>query len=380
MKDKFFLKHMMPVLHAHIAIFDKNGKLIEQLSDSSTEDLKLYSEIVKKAKRDVPHIVFIDKSVVVCAMWNEEEAEFILIGKTALFSDFEDRTADIFVCEKAVYTSAIILIWNKLTGKEIGKNELWSKNVSFDIPVERFITECIFEFQERGKLHNPYAQELREHDSIRRGDLKSLKESIDEVYPGELGKLAENQVRSAKNVAIGVITCASRCAIEGGLNAETAFSMADGYIRYVEEELDDPVKIEKLVREAEYNFTRDVHNLNKNDIKNPLIHQVKDYVFAHIHEPLMVKDIAKFIGVSPNYLSEQFSQFEGINLKQYVIDEKIKSSEYLLKYTDYSLQEISSFCAFSSQSRFSVYFQRKNGITPAKYRKRYQKEENKTKS
>ena len=148
--------------------------------------------------------------------------------------------------------------------------------------------------------------------------------------------------------------------------------MADGYIRYLEEELDDPIKIEHLVREAEYNFTRDVHNLNNNDIKNPLIHQVKDYVFAHIHESLMVRDIAKYIGVSPNYLSEQFSQFEGVTLKQYIIDEKIKSSEYLLKYTDYSLQEISSYCAFSSQSRFSVYFQRKNGITPARYRKKYQ--------
>ena len=61
--------------------------------------------------------------------------------------------------------------------------------------------------------------------------VKGLKESIDEVYPGELGKLAEDQVRSQKNIAIGVITCASRCAIEGGINAEAAFSMADGYIR-----------------------------------------------------------------------------------------------------------------------------------------------------
>ena len=179
-------------------------------------------------------------------------------------------------------------------------------------------------------------------------------------------------MRSLKNIAIGVITCASRCAIEGGINAEAAFSMADGYIRYLEEELDDPIKIEHLVREAEYNFTRDVRNLNNNDINNPLIHQVKDYIFAHIHEPLMVRDIAKYIGVSPNYLSEQFSQFEGVTLKQYIIDEKIKSSEYLLKYTDYSLQEISSYCAFSSQIRFSVYFQRKNGITPARYRKKHQ--------
>lgn len=372
MKDKFFLTHMLPILRAHIAIFNEEGNLLEQLSDSRKDDLMLYSQIVKKAGKDFPHIVVIEPSVVVCAMWNEAESEFIVIGKTAMFSSFENRSSDIFVCSKDIYTSAVILIWNRISGKQIGKYDLWSKNIRLDKPVEIFVTQSIFEYQESGKVHNPYAQELREHDSIRRGDLKGLKESIDEVYPGELGKLAEDQVRSIKNIAIGVITCASRCAIEGGLNAEAAFSMADGYIRYLEEELDDPIKIEQLVREAEYSFTRDVHNLNSNDIKNPLIHQVKDYIFAHIHEPLMVRDIARYIGVSPNYLSEQFSQFEGITLKQYIIDEKIKSSEYLLKYTDYSLQEISSYCAFSSQSRFSVYFQRKNGITPAKYRKKYQ--------
>lgn len=372
MKDKFFLTHMLPILNAHIAIFDENGILTEQLSDSRKEDIMLYSQIVKEAGKDFPYIVVVDTGIVVCAMWNEDESEFIIIGKTAMFSSFENKGSDIRVCSKGTYTSAVILIWNELTGKKIGKYDLWKNNISLDKSVEVYVTESIFEYQENGSIHNPYAQELREHDSIRRGDLKGLKESIDEVYPGELGKLAEDQVRSLKNIAIGVITCASRCAIEGGINAEAAFSMADGYIRYLEEELDDPIKIEHLVREAEYNFTRDVRNLNNNDINNPLIHQVKDYIFAHIHESLMVRDIAKYIGVSPNYLSEQFSQFEGVTLKQYIIDEKIKSSEYLLKYTDYSLQEISSYCAFSSQSRFSVYFQRKNGITPARYRKKYQ--------
>ena len=238
MKDRFFLTHMLPILKAHIAIFDENGKLLEQLSDSKKEDLCLYSEIVKKAGKDMPYIVLLDTSVVVCAMWNDAESEFIVIGKTALYSSFEDCESDVFGCPKAVYTSAIILIWNRITGKEIGKFDLWRSNIKCDNPVENYITESIFEYQERGILHNPYAQELREHDSIRRGDLKGFKASIDEVYQGEIGKLAEDEVRSVKNVAIGVITCASRCAIEGGLNAEAAFSMADGYIRYLEEELE----------------------------------------------------------------------------------------------------------------------------------------------
>lgn len=40
MKDKFFLMHMMPIVRAHIAIFDENGNVKEQLSESREEDLK----------------------------------------------------------------------------------------------------------------------------------------------------------------------------------------------------------------------------------------------------------------------------------------------------------------------------------------------------
>ena len=141
MKDKFFLMHMMPIVRAHIAIFDENGNVKEQLSESREEDLKLYSEIIKKSRKDFPYIILIDTSVVVCVMWNETEKEFIVIGKTALYSEFENRNQDIFECPKDTYTSAIILIWNKLTGKMIGKGDLWTKNIVLDDSVSKFVTE-----------------------------------------------------------------------------------------------------------------------------------------------------------------------------------------------------------------------------------------------
>ena len=100
MKDKFFLTHMLPILNAHIAIFDENGILIEQLSDSRKEDIMLYSQIVKEAGKDFPYIVVVDTGIVVCAMWNEDESEFIVIGKTAMFSSFENKGSDMSLLEK----------------------------------------------------------------------------------------------------------------------------------------------------------------------------------------------------------------------------------------------------------------------------------------
>lgn len=373
MVDKYILSHIIPLIHAPVMIYDEEGRY-ETALESVEDDRIIDSErFVGKADSEMPYLYVDEDGVAFCAMMSLVDKKYIVFGEVCIYKAIERNDVHIPFCERDVYISSACIAWKIITGKEISKTDVLFKNVLLETPLEEFMTKEIFRYHEEGRTHNPYAQELREHDSIRRGDLDTLKANIDEVYSGEVGTVASDQLRNIKNIAVYVIGSAARCAIEGGLQPEMAFAMSDTYIKYIEEELDDPLKVERVAREAEFDYAREVNSLNKHGSLNPLMLQVKDYVFRHMHENVRVRDIAKSIGVSPNYLSEQFSQSEGITLKQYILDEKIKSSEYLLKYTDYSLQEISSFYAFSSQSRFSAYFQRRNGITPAKYRKMYRK-------
>lgn len=50
-------------------------------------------------------------------------------------------------------------------------------------------------YQERRKAHNPIRQERREQESIRRGDLQALEESINESYGGEIGNVSKDVLR-----------------------------------------------------------------------------------------------------------------------------------------------------------------------------------------
>ncbi len=376
MIDRFSLTQMLCVLHAHIYLFNEDGTLDTAFEEDNNIKEEECRAILPNARKDFPYLDIGENGVVMCAMWAEAEQKYVVLSKICIYGSFGKGQEYVPYCSKDKYASIILLIWKQLTGQEIYRTELWKNNIKDEFELAEVLTEEIFKYHEEGVSHNPYVQELREHDSIRRGDVLSLKESINEVYTGSVGRLASDPIRSMKNAAIYVVGAAARCAIEGGLNPEIAFVMCDTYIRHIEDNLNDIIKIESAVREAEFNFAQEVHDLKNKAESSPLMMQVKDYVFKHIHDAILIRDIAKYVGVSPNYLSEQFSHVEGITLKQYIIDEKIKSSEYLLKYSDYSLQEISSFCAFSSQSRFSVYFQRKNGITPARYRKRFQKNRN----
>ena len=130
------------------------------------------------------------------------------------------------------------------------------------IEAKEQVSSVIFEHQEQEIPHNPYDQELREMDSIRRGDVEMLKHSMSETYRGEIGQLARNPVRQAKNVAICVITLASRAAIDGGMVPEEAFSMVDGYILKIED-MNNAVKINSMMRQAEYEL--DVYKRQASD-------------------------------------------------------------------------------------------------------------------
>lgn len=374
MADKYLLAQLVPLLGTSIYIYSADGELEEEIQGKSISSTDGLYSIIEKTTKDFPYIESDNEGIAICSVWDEAAEKYIVTGRVCLYGYYRKDNIYIPYCPREQYTSIILILWKDISGTGAGRNELWQRNVILDGEITRLVVKNIFQFQEEAVPHNFYPQELMEMECIRRGDIKGLQQSLDGAGVTEAGRTSADPVRNCKNMAVYTINAAARSAIEGGLSHEMAFVMCDTFINNIEEGLNTQIKIEQAVRNAEFAFAAEVHNINsKGSNNNPLISQVKDYVFGHIHDSIIIADIAKSVGVSPNYLSEQFKAYEGVPLKQYIINEKIKNSEYLLKFTEYSLQEISEVCAFSSQSRFSDYFKRKNGVTPSKYRKKYKK-------
>ena len=168
---------------------------------------------------------------------------------------------------------------------------------------------------------------------------------------------------------MGNITLASRAAIRGGISVEKSFSMADSFIQQVEE-IDNVPEVEAFKRESQYFYARLVNEENtrggeKQNVRaNPLIGQVKDYIFNHLHDTIQVSDIAAYIQVNPDYLSHLFSSQEKMTITNYIRQEKVRRGENLLKYSDYRVQEIAFYLGFCSQSHFARVFQQIVGMNP----------------
>lgn len=67
--------------------------------------------------------------------------------------------------------------------------------------------------------------------------------------------------------------------------------------------------------------------------KNIWVEQSKDYIFKHLHEKIRIQDIAEYLHLNANYLSELFRQCENVTLTDFILQEKVKLTRNLLAYS-----------------------------------------------
>lgn len=70
-----------------------------------------------------------------------------------------------------------------------------------------------------------------------------------------------------------------------------------------------------------------------------------------------------------NYISNLFSEMEGITIEKYFIAQKIERVKELLVYDELSLSEISFQLNYSSVAHLSSQFKKVTGFTPSDYKK-----------
>lgn len=381
MNLEYICEQMVRILHGNITCISESGAIEACYEDMAAQcnplftDPEFLSAVHERERKDYPDL-FYEKDTILYAVVSLENAKIVAgpVSTEKHTKDSEhylmqhhhisDETGfRLSFCELKVFVSGILMLYHMITGKELTINDLWQKNGIREtdiIEVKGQISSVIFEHQEQELPHNPYDQEVRELDSIRHGDVEMLNRSLAETYRGEVGQLAKNQVRQAKNIAICVIALASRAAISGGMIPEEAFSMVDGYIMKIED-MNNAVKIDSMMRQAEYEFAECVAEIHKNQQKNELVEWTKNYIYQNLHSDIVIGEIGQKIGVNTSYLSDLFHKVEGTTIQQYIRKEKIRLAENMLRYSDYEVKEIASYLSFCSQSYFGNIFRQQTG-------------------
>ena len=237
-----------------------------------------------------------------------------------------------------------------------------------DIKVKQTYSDYAFSKKEDGaKLYAHYlGDELVR--CVEAGNLEALNQYLNssEKLPDTL--LAGTKLRHYKNMFISMITLVSNAAIRGGLSPIIAGMKSEIYIQQVER-LMNPEMISSLNNQALTDFTSQVADA-KIPVDTPSdIRQAIYFVKENTHNNIAVADVAEHAGFSRNYFSQRFKDYMEIGLSDYIRKCKLEEAKELLKYSNKSISEISSFLCFSSQSHFQKAFKKLFGITPYEYKK-----------
>lgn len=242
----------------------------------------------------------------------------------------------------------------------------------FDATIEREVgqkhTRELVDMKENKRFHATYLFEKEYYGYVQRGDIDGLKDFLGHTPKIAEGKVAGDSLRQAKNIFISSITMITRKAIEGGLDAETAYLLSDSYIQEVEK-MTDSSAITFLNATAAMDFTKRVSEA-KIPSGMPLdIYKAIQYISNHVNQNISVEEVADYLGMERSTLSKKFKRELGFNISAFIMRKKLEEARSLLHYSDRTISEISEYLCFSTQSYFQNVFKKKYGMTPKEYRK-----------
>lgn len=357
-------------------------------TDAIGESAEVLDFIFSRPETDFPAMFCVNHAVIY-GLVSAEDGRFLIgpvrLNETVYFRHhIQTRAFDpmgiyrIPVCSLIKFQTELLLFHNLFQDNPISVIDFIAMNCvshAMDIHIQKLYSNIVFEYQEQEHSHNPYDQECREFNAIEQGDIARLKKSWTEDHLENIGIIADDRLRHLRNLVIVNITLAVRAAIRGGVLPEIAFSISDSFIRTVEKVSDTPT-LYYLKCQCEYQCAQLVREIKSqknsgHDTVHPKVTQCKDYIFTHLHDKILVQDIADLLGVNPNYLSEIFLKYEGVTIKAFILREKIKLAQNMLIYSAYTYSEIATYLGFPSQSYLGQKFKEQTGYTLRQYRQEF---------
>lgn len=271
------------------------------------------------------------------------------------------------------FMNLLLYLHYTLTGQRLDITQAFGiTNTAYQEVIGELNSRQTYQAREEGIQHNTYYFEQQMLELIRNGEPEKLEKLFlaATYFPAvQEGKLAENPLRQAKNIFIGSITMVGKsAAIPGGLDIEQTYQLIDTYVQECEK-----LQTEDAVKNLQYimpmDFAKRVAQQKIPAGISQEVYRCMQFISTHINEPIDTSDVVTVSGKSRAYLFQKFQKELGMSIGAYITHCRLREAKALLRYTDKSLGEISSYLCFSSQSHFQNVFKKHVGRTPLEYRK-----------
>lgn len=108
--------------------------------------------------------------------------------------------------------------------------------------------------------------------------------------------------------------------------------------------------------------------------KYKLIYSMKQYIKENLDDPdFSLGALAKAYYMNSSYLSRFFKEKVKSSFVEYLTEQRIDKAKQLLQYGNFKIYEVGEKVGIYNANYFGILFKKKVGVTPAEYRKQYEK-------
>ncbi|MDF2868593.1 MAG: hypothetical protein K0R05_168 [Anaerocolumna sp.] len=101
------------------------------------------------------------------------------------------------------------------------------------------------------------------------------------------------------------------------------------------------------------------------------VKETMKYIDKNFTENLSLEMLAAKVNLSKFYLAKEFKYHAGITVNEYIISARLSYAKELLKYSDYTINEITYITGMNHVSHFIHLFKERENMTPLQFRKEW---------
>lgn len=296
---------------------------------------------------------------------------FAAYGQENLFTPEALRTLATGLLNSPLVTlpqlkSAVCLLLCLVHGTMIPEEDIMLCNNEDVLPLGHPFQEALFHVRECPEAHITTQLETHIAALVAAGNTEELAGYLRKPEQGKNGKMSDDPLRQMKYSFVAYVTIISRAAIKGGMDEEEALTLSDLYCQRVDV-MTQAIDILRTSYEMSMDFCRKVQQGGQGGY-SPTVQKCLHYISRHLHENIRTEHLALLTGLSSKTVAERFRQEMGCSIPDYLHAQRVEEAKYLLRYTEYSLAEISGILNYASQSYFTKIFRDRTGQTPQQYR------------
>lgn len=223
--------------------------------------------------------------------------------------------------------------------------------------------------QEReGEFFYPIELEKELRGMVSRQDEQGARELLNKLL-GCIYGASRRDFPAIKSRSLELMVLLSRATIDAGADIREIFLYNTTYMKKLEE-ANSIDELNILLTEVLHHFTD--YSFNFSSVKHSdMVYRIMEYIKSNFSRKISLDDIAEYVYLSRSYVSGIFKAETGQTLSSYMNGVRTEKAKQMLKNPAIPLSDISGMCGFEDQSYFTKVFKKMTGISPKKYRDRY---------